>query len=286
MSARAVRGLVGVVHVGAMPGDPKYGGGGFSAVEKDALRDGEALASGGVDAIVIENFGSAPFVKGDASERVPPHHVAFLAVLVRAMSGLGVPIGVNCLRNDVISALGIAAATGASFVRVNVHTGAYLTDQGVIEGEAHRSLRYRAALEAQSVAILADVLVKHAVPLAPTNATDATHDTILRGHADGVIVTGRATGAPVDRALLAEVRAAAGDATVLIGSGMTPERAVDLAPLADGAIVGTWLKENGDVRRAVDVARVRELVSALRGRFRPSPEGENRGAGAAAAKRA
>lgn len=265
--ARAPRGLIGVVHVPPMPGDPRYVSGGFEAVEAFARRDAEALAAGGVDAIIVENFGSAPFGKGDASSRVPPHQVALLSVLVRSLVSLGIPIGVNCLRNDVISALGIAAATGASFVRVNVHTGSYVTDQGLIEGEAATSLRYRSALGANDVAILADVLVKHAAPLAPTNATDATHDTLLRGLADAVVVTGKATGAPVDRALLAEVSAAADGGAVLVGSGMTPTRVDELAPLCTGAIVGTWLKERGELARPVDAARVRELANALRGRF-------------------
>lgn len=269
--AVAPRGLCGVIHLPPMPGDPRYVSGGFEGVLDCATRDAEALVAGGVDSIIVENFGSAPFAKGGPESRVPPHQVAMLSLVVRAARSLGKPVGVNCLRNDGYSALGIAAATGASFVRINVHSGAYVTDQGLIEGEAHHTLRYRASLGAEGVAILADVMVKHAVPLAPTTATDATHDTLLRGLADAVVVSGRATGAPVDRELLLEVRAAAGDAVVLLGSGLTPELGDTLGPLADGAIVGTWVKERGDVRAPVDPARVRELVAAVRGKLRAAP---------------
>lgn len=263
-----VRGLIGVVHVAALPGDPLHAGEGFTAVRDHALRDAEALVSGGVDGIIVENFGSAPFVKGTGSERVPPHQSATLAILTAEIRRrFEVKVGVNVLRNDALSAVGIAAAAGAAFVRVNVHTGAYVTDQGVIEGEAHRTLRYRQELGARDVAILADVLVKHAAPLTPVDPEAAVHECLDRGLADAVIVTGSATGAPVDRDLLARVRAAAGERAVFIGSGLTPGNAAVLAPLANGAIVGTALKRDGQVRNPVDAERVRGLVEAVGSRF-------------------
>jgi hypothetical protein len=265
-----MRGLIGVVHLPAMPGDPRCPAErDFAAVEHLAMADALALIQGGVDAVVVENFGSVPFQKGTAGHRLPPHQVAAMAlVATRCARELAVPVGVNCLRSDARAALGIAAAGGLAFIRVNVHTGAYLTDQGVIEGEADQTLRYRQSLGAQHIQILADVLVKHAVPLAPLNTGDATRDCLERGMADGVIVTGQSTGAPVDRALLEEVRAHAEERPVLVGSGLSPRRADELAPLADGAIVGSWVKRGGVVGQPVDEARVRDLVAAVRGRFR------------------
>lgn len=257
------RGLVGVVHLKALPGDPGHDGGGFSAAYALALADAKAIADGGGDAIIVENFGSSPFVKGTADDRLPAHQAAALTVVVYEAKALGLPVGVNCLRNDAITALGIAAAVGADFVRVNVHTGAYLTDQGIIEGEAARSLRYRDAVGARDVAILADVLVKHAAPLVPVSADTATRESLGRGRADGVVVTGIATGALVDRARLEEVRIAAGSAPVFVGSGMTPDRAGSLGPLIDGAIVGTWIKEGGRLDAPVDPKRVEKLKRAL-----------------------
>jgi membrane complex biogenesis BtpA family protein len=263
------RGLIGVVHLPPMPGDPRHAGDGFLDVKRRALDDAEALARGGVNGLLLENFGSVPFSKGDERHRIPPHQVALLALLAgRCKQELALHVGVNCLRNDALSAIGIAAAADLDFVRVNVHIGAYVTDQGLIEGEADRSLRYRQALGAQDVAILADVLVKHAAPLGPIAPAAATRDCLERGLADGVIVTGEATGAPLSRDLLHEVAGAARDNPVYIGSGMRPDRAEDLAPLAHGAIVGTWLKKDGRIDAPVDPARVEELVKALKGRFR------------------
>lgn len=264
-----IRGFIGVVHLPAMPGDPRAAlNNSFRAVEEAALRDAEALVRGGVDALIVENFGSAPFVKGTAADRLPPHQVAAMAIVARRARELfGKPVGVNCLRSDAMSALGIAAAAELAFIRVNVHVGAYVTDQGLIEGEAAATLRYRTALGAP-IEILADVLVKHATPLAPLSVQRAVSDTLQRGLADGLIVTGDATGSPVRRSLLEEVRTAAGGATVLVGSGMNPHNAAELAPLADGAIVGSYLKRDGAVLAPVDESRVHALAEILHERLR------------------
>ncbi|RME72750.1 MAG: phosphorybosylanthranilate isomerase [Planctomycetota bacterium] len=264
------RGLIGVVHLRPLPGDPRYEEGGFAAVREHALRDLDALAEGGAAAIVLENFGSAPFVKGVAGDRLPPHQVAALAVLAReAAQRTGLPIGVNCLRSDGPAAVGIAAIAGCAFVRVNVHTGVYVTDQGLIEGEAARTLGYRRTLGvADRVAIAADVLVKHARPLVAFPPDELVRDAIERGLADAVIATGARTGAPVDETLLATMREAAGDTPLWIGSGLTPERAARLAPYADAAIVGSWLKRGGRLDAPVDPARVRAMAEALRDTLR------------------
>lgn len=269
-------GLIGVVHLPALPGDPRHDGGGFDPVKQFALRDAEALARGGVDALLLENFGSAPFPKGSADHRVPPHHVAFLALLAAELKARhALPMGVNCLRNDARSALGAAAAAKADFIRVNVHTGAYLTDQGVIEGEAYETLRYRTSLGAAGthLSIAADVLVKHASPLAALTPEDATHDCVTRGLSDAVIVTGDATGAPISPDLLSRIAQAAGDTPVLLGSGLTPENAPQLAPQAQAGIVGTWVKLNGNVHAPVDPDRVATLVTATQRLWKlPSPK--------------
>jgi uncharacterized protein len=258
-----IRGLIGVVHLAALPGDPAHEAGGFTAAYERASFDAEALVEAGVDGLIVENFGSAPFVKGCAGDRIPPHQAAALARVCLACRSLGVPVGVNCLRNDAHTAIGIAAACGLDFIRVNVHTGAYVTDQGVIEGEAAATLRYRSAL-GSAVEIWADVLVKHAAPLAPLDAETATHDCLDRGLADAVIVSGSATGAPVDVELLRRVRAAAGDKPVVIGSGLTLHNAPTMLAHADAAIVGTWLKRDGLVRNPVDLSRAKQLVAACR----------------------
>jgi membrane complex biogenesis BtpA family protein len=174
----------------------------------------------------------------------------------------GLPVGVNVLRNDARSALGIAAATGAAFLRVNVHAGAAVGDQGILEGRAHETLRERARL-ALSVAILADAHVKHATPLGRETLAQAVRELATRALADAVIVSGPATGVPPSVGDLEEAREAAGTTTLFLGSGLTPENARELLPLVDGAIVGTSLERDGRTAEPVDPARVVRMRAAF-----------------------
>ncbi len=259
---RSGRPLIGVVHLPALPGAPRYGGD-LEAVLERARSDARALVQGGCDALIVENFGDVPFFRG----AVPPETIAGITVAVREVRELAgdSPVGVNVLRNDARAALGICAVTGASFLRVNVHSGASVTDQGVIEGDAANTLRERSRL-CPGAAILADVHVKHGSPLGSESPAEAAADALQRGLADAVIVTGSGTGRPPSREVLAHVRRSIGDGRLLIGSGLTDGNYERLLEAADGAIVGSWLKRGGSVREPVDpdrVERLRELVNSL-----------------------
>jgi membrane complex biogenesis BtpA family protein len=252
--------LVGVVHLVPLPGAPAYGGS-ITDVLDAAERDARALRSGGADALIVENSGDAPFFATD----VPPETIAALALAIARVRGVepDAPVGVNVLRNDARAALGLCAATGASFVRVNVHCGAAVTDQGLVVGEAAATVRERARL-APWVQILADVHVKHAQPLAGGSLADAARDTFRRGRADALIVSGRATGQGTEAADVECVRDAVPEAPVLVGSGLDLSNAPLHARRASGAIVGTALKFAGDVSAPVDAQRVRALRAAFR----------------------
>jgi membrane complex biogenesis BtpA family protein len=258
-ASRFGRPLFGMVHLAPLPGAPLYGGS-MDAVIGAALADARALRDGGCDGMVFENFGDRPFFK----DAVPAETVAAMTrVIVEVVREVALPFGVNVLRNDAASALAIAAVTGAAFIRINVHTGAMLTDQGIIEGRAVETLRRRAVL-APNVMIFADHMVKHAAPLVAVDEEQAAKDLQLRGLADALIVSGRETGAEPDAARFARVRAAV-DAPLLVGSGLTESNAAAFAN-ADGAIAGTSIKRDGRVDAPVDVARVARLVAAFRRR--------------------
>ena len=224
-----------------------------------AVRDAKAIEAGGCAGWVVENFGDRPFTRG----RVEAETVAAMTrVIAEIASEVKLPIGVNVLRNDAHAALAIAAATGAAFIRVNVHTGAVVADQGIIEGEAADTLRLRASL-AKDVAIFADHRVKHSAPIGETSPMQAAKDLRHRGLADALIISGVETGAAADRYVLAALRETV-DAPVLIGSGVTASNATDYAD-AEGVIVGTSIKQRADVDAAVDAARLEKLVRAFRG---------------------
>ncbi len=247
--------LVGMVHLGPLPGAPGFGGS-LDTVVGAAVADAEVLAEAGFDAVLVENFGDAPFFADD----VPRVTIAAMTAAVGAVAGAaGVPVGVNVLRNDALGALAVAAATGAAFIRVNVLAGTMFTDQGPIVGRAAEVARARAAW-APEVAVFADVFVKHAVPPAGLAIDDAARDLAERGGVDALIVSGAATGDPPTPKLAATVREAG--RPVLIGSGVTPATVGDFLAVADGVIVGTSLKPGGDTTRPVDPALAQALVAA------------------------
>lgn len=252
--------VIGMIHLRALPGAPDHAGD-ARAIGEAALSDLGALTEGGVDAVLVENFFDAPFFPA----RVPPITVAHMSVLVRQVcAATDLPVGVNVLRNDGLAALAVAHAAGADFIRVNVLTGARLTDQGIVRGIAHRLARRRSALDAGRIRIFADVDVKHSAPLAPYDRDQEVEDAVVRGGADAVIVSGAGTGKPAGGGELERVRTAAAGAPVLVGSGVTPDNATALAAEADGLIVGTWLKRDGHIGNGVDADRVRHLVATVR----------------------
>jgi len=225
-----------------------------------AVDDARALIEHGMDAVLVENYGDAPF----SPSRVEPATVASLAVVARAIRQAlpQTPLGINVLKNDARAALAVACAVGARFIRVNVHAGAVLADQGLVHSDAYNTLRDRRMLGVD-IAIFADVGGKHAVPLAPVDLEQHARDLTHRGLADGLVVSGQATGAATPVEDLKRVRSAVPDVPLLVGSGVTPETAAELLSVADALIVGTALKRDGDVNAPVDPERVRRLVAAV-----------------------
>jgi uncharacterized protein len=260
MNSSGYKSVIGMVHLRALPGAPGYDGN-LARVRDDAVRDAERLASGGVDSIMIENFGDVPFFKtGVAASTIAS--LAVIAADVKKASGL--PIGINCLRNDGCAAVSIACAVGAAFVRVNVLTCARVTDQGVIEGIAAELLRLRSHLRADAVQIMADVDVKHSAPLAVRPLEEEVADTVERGGADALIVSGSGTGKPTDPQKCQRVKRVADYLPVYVGSGVTLDTVGEFMASADGFIVGTHFKVDGLVDQPVDVARVKAFVGRVR----------------------
>jgi membrane complex biogenesis BtpA family protein len=251
--------LIGVIHLKPLPGSPHWGGD-IEAVVKSAVADAKAFERGGADLLVIENFGDVPFTKS----AVPPETVAAMAVAGAAVrAAVKLPIGFNVLRNDAHSALALCAACGGSFIRVNVHTGAMVTDQGLIEGNAFETVRLLQRL-APGTEIFADVLVKHAAPLGDLSIEIAARDTVERGLANALVVSGTGTGVATEIEDVRRVRAACPGTPILLGSGVTAANVGGYLEFATGFIVGTSVKRGGNVANPVDEKRVAALRKALR----------------------
>jgi membrane complex biogenesis BtpA family protein len=249
--------IVAPIAVKSLPGSPGYAGD-LERVIAAAVKDAKVLDESGVDGLSFENLGDAPFFKNDA----PPETIASLGRVIGEVKRVSsLPIGVNVLRNCARASLALSYAYGGRWIRVNVLTEAYVTDQGIIEGIAADLMRYRRMLGAEGVAVFADVHVKHAAPLVQRPIRESALDMVERGLADALIVTGPRTGSPPSPEDLKAVR---GLKDVLIGSGLNHENARSLLPLADGAIVATCFRKGDNVLNPVDPQRVRSFLSIVR----------------------
>lgn len=253
-----IRGLIGMVHLGPLPGSPRAIPVG-EAIER-AVADAGVLGEAGFDALLVENFGDSPFHPDD----VPKITVAAMTRAVTAVAeAAAVPVGVNVLRNDGLAALAIAAATGASFVRVNVLAGSMETDQGPIVGRAAEIARFR-AMHVPEAAVLADVMVKHAVAPPGLTIERAASDLWKRSGADGLIVSGSGTGLSLNQGDLDTVHQAVPDAPLFAGSGVSADDVAGILAICAGVLVGTSIKRQGITSNPVDPDRAAALVEAAR----------------------
>jgi membrane complex biogenesis BtpA family protein len=258
--------LVGVLHLPALPSSPGYAGN-LGETLDIASREAHALAAAGFDAAIVENFGDTPFAPG----RVHPATVAAMTRCAAAVrdAAPALIVGINVLRNDAEAALAVAAATGAAMIRINVHIGARVTDQGIIEGRAHDTLRARLALGLHQVALWCDVDVKHSAALSPRPLAEEAAELCERARADAVLVTGAATGSAAAIDDIATVLAAVA-APVFIASGATAGNIGALMKITaedrrpHGVIVGSTLRANGRAGAPLDSERARRFAEAFR----------------------
>ena len=250
--------LYGVIHLRALPGSPNYAGD-LSAIASACARDANALADAGFEAVIVENYGDVPFTPG----KVSPVTVAAMTrcCLAARVAAPTLALGINVLRNDAEAALAVAVATGAAFIRINVHIGARLTDQGIIEGKAHETLRLRKAFGAEHVKLFCDVDVKHSAPMAARPLAEEAHDLVHRAGADAVLVTGSGTGRGVNLRDLDEVVRAV-HAPVIVASGAT-ESALPSLRRSHGVIVGSALRVDGRAGGAIDVGIAKRFAEAF-----------------------
>jgi membrane complex biogenesis BtpA family protein len=252
---------IGVVHCLPLPGSPRSAGGAVETVYEQALRDAEAYVRGGIDGLIIENHGDVPFLR--PSEIGPETPAAMAVITDRIRREFAVPLGINVLANAVIPALAVAKAAGAAFVRVNQWANAYVANEGLIEGDAARALRFRSAIGANEVMIFADAHVKHGAHaiVADRSVTELTRD-LEFFDADAVIATGRRTGDAADLTELEEI-ARATRLPVLVGSGVTRDNVSEILQRAQGVIIGSSLKVDGVWWGAVDRQRVTAFMQTV-----------------------
>lgn len=250
--------VIACVHLLPLPGAPRFAGR-MQEVYDTALAEAAIFKKQGIDGLIVENFRDKPFYPG----KIPAETVAALSAVTREIvNASALPVGVNALRNDAQAAMAIAAATGAHFIRVNVHMGAVVSEQGIIQGASHETLRLRAALRA-TVLIFADVGVKHAAPLADRGLAAEAKDLAERGMADAIIVSGKLTGVETKAEDVGIVRRHT-RLPILIGSGTTPVNLHKVFTKADGFIVGSYFKTDSKGDNLVEEERVKAFMDSVK----------------------
>lgn len=256
---RDMKWLVGMVHVGALPGTPRAQAS-VDELVSAAIEDARAYASAGFDALLIENMHDVPYLAGDVGHEI----TATMAVVTRAICGeCALPVGVQVLAGANEAALAVANAAGARFIRAENFAYAHVADEGLMPTAAAGALlRYRRTIGAERVAIWADVKKKHAshALTSDLSSREMAAGTAFCG-ANAIVMTGATTGAPADVDETAGVRDAI-ELPVCIGSGITAENLALYWHAADAFIVGSYCKRGGDWRAPVAAERAKAVVAA------------------------
>ena len=251
--------VVGMIHVGALPGTPRHAGG-MEPIVAHALAEAETYRACGIHALMVENMRDVPYV-----QRPGPEILAAMAVVAREVKRAhpALPLGIQILAGANREALAAALAAGADFIRAEAFVFGHVADEGYMDSCAGELLRHRKAIGAEAVAIFTDIKKKHSA-----HAVTADVDIVQTAHAaefflsDGLVLTGAATG---EAASIDELRAvyAATKLPVLVGSGITAANVKDYLPLADAFIVGSHFKRDGYWENPLDPDRIRRLLAAV-----------------------
>jgi membrane complex biogenesis BtpA family protein len=250
--------IIGMVHLGALPGTPLHdAAGGMAKLVDGALADIAALQQGGIDAIMFGNENDRPY-----SLKAPQASVAAMSAIVAAVKpSITVPFGVNYLW-DPVASIAIAAATGAAFVR-EIFTGVYASDMGVWAPDCEGALRARRDLGVPNLKLLFNINAEFATPLDTRPIGLRARSAVFSSLADAIMVSGPLTGQPVDQSDLRQVREAVTDVPVFVNTGVNLDNVQAMLSLADGAVVGTHFKHNGITWNSVDPARVKRFMDKV-----------------------
>lgn len=257
--------IIATLHLMALPGAPHYRGQSLDELLQFTVDETEDLIEAGVDGFIVENHGDIPFIQPQDFGHETVAAMTFIGAEVSKIAARhGLPVGINCLANAAMPALAIGKAIGAKFVRINQYVNAYVSNEGLLDGEAGKVLRYRSSIKADDIAIFADVHVKHGSHsiVNDRSVSEQAKDVLFFG-GDVLICTGSRTGDAPDDEEIRSIKAFP-ETPVLIGSGATPQNATRILAIADGAIVASYFKEDGEWYRKVSKARVIEFMDRVR----------------------
>ena len=248
--------LIGMVHLLSLPGTPLYKN--WEEIVKNAVDEAKILQSEGFDAIIIENMHDIPYLNRNVGNEI----VAAFAVIAQILRDkISIPIGIQVLAGANKAALAVAKTANLDFVRAEGFVFSHIADEGLMNSDAGELLRYRKQIDAENVKIYTDIKKKHS---SHSITSDITIAEMVKAAefflSDGIIITGKSTGLPADLNELKEVKQAT-SLPIFIGSGITAENINNYWELADGFIVGSYIKESGYWKNPLSLKRIRKLIS-------------------------
>ncbi len=251
--------VIAMVHLGALPGAPLFDAdGGPDRLVDLAAADLKALQDAGFDAVMFGNENDRPY-----EFRVDCASTATMAYVIGRLSDrIDIPFGVNVLW-DPMSTVALAAATGAHFVR-EIFTGTYASDMGPWTPDAGKAMRYRERLGRPDLAMLFNVSAEFADSLDRRPLPDRARSAVFSSIPDAVLVSGQITGEAAALSDLEAVKAVLPDTPVLANTGVKHETVADVLRIADGCIVGSSLKVDGDTWNPVDPERAADFMARAR----------------------
>lgn len=251
--------IVGVVHLLPLPGSPKYQGH-LDAIVDRSLKEVQLLDQGGVHGIIIENFNDDPFSTIEISKQ---QLGLMAAILTLARREVNIPIGVNVHFNDWEAEIALAFSCRAQFVRIEVFVDTVVTTSGIVQPCCAEVTRFRKSLGVtDQISILADIHPKYSKNLLPTSLKESAL-MAQNAMADAIIVTGESTGIETPLEDIRGVKEVI-DLPVLAGSGITAENVNETLAIADGVIVGSAFKVNGNVHNDVSLDRIKQFMNAVK----------------------
>jgi uncharacterized protein len=250
--------VIAMAHIGALPGAPLYDAErGLDSLIEGVVKDVEALQAGGVDAIMFGNENDRPYVF-----TAPPEGVAAMTAVIEAVKPhLKVPFGVNYLW-DPVASVAIGAATGASFVR-EIFTGLFASDMGLWRPDGAGAVRLRRRLGRDDMKLLFNINAEFAHSLDERPIALRAKSAVFSSLADAILVSGPLTGEPVDRSNLSSVREAVRAVPVFANTGVTIDNVGEILAIADGVVIGTHFKVNGQTWNPVEGKRVRRFMDVV-----------------------
>jgi len=251
--------IIAMLHLRALPGDPDYDSeGGIPGIVKHASVDLRALQRGGVDAVMISNESSLPYLT-----EVEPITLAGMArVIGELLPEIEVPYGVNVLW-DPIASIDLAIATGAQFVR-EIFTGVYASDFGLWDTNCGKAVRHRNRMGGEDIRLLFNIVPEAAAYMSERDVNDIARSTVFNTRPDGICVSGLTAGVETSAQVLDDVKKAIPDTPVFANTGVRTSNVVEQLRIADGAIVGTTFKYDSYIWNAVDEERVKEFMGMVK----------------------